>query len=487
MKKLIKYLSLGFLLVGMVACEKEAEIYNSIDTKDAYNSVLDVENGVNGAYYALGTSNFVGKNVIALGDMAADVSAASTSTGHFVAINQYAISEYTAELTQIWSAGYKIVDRCVRTINGADTLINRIEAKPMADWVQDDVDDLQSLYASKFQCYALRALSEFYLVNIFGLPYNPAQVNNQLGIVLVRNNPVEPFSQVERATVEEVYAAILQDITDAKAAYAEFDNYNSMATSEKTFNQFYMNLAAINALEARVNLYMGKYTEAITAANQAITLRDANPVSDESYVKMWSSIAISDEDIFTVAKSENDNLSANALNTLYGSYKATITLAARNKLAATDIRKSLIGTYTVANQPAKWQGIPTSQATSNIPVFRVSEMYLIIAEAQAQLDALDLSKTALLFTAKRNSAITTEADITAADKAALLAFIADERVREFFAEGHRWYDLRRTGASFTFNGAPFAVANFVFPIPFDEVATGSGVEQNENWDAALPN
>ncbi|MDD2492108.1 MAG: RagB/SusD family nutrient uptake outer membrane protein, partial [Bacteroidales bacterium] len=69
----------------------------------------------------------------------------------------------------------------------------------------------------------------------------------------------------------------------------------------------------------------------------------------------------------------------------------------------------------------------------------------------------------------------------------LLTFIEDERVREFFQEGHRMYDLRRTGKAADIGGnSQFIFANFVYPIPVSEINAGFGVVQNPDWHLNLP-
>jgi hypothetical protein len=114
-------------------------------------------------------------------------------------------------------------------------------------------------------------------------------------------------------------------------------------------------------------------------------------------------------------------------------------------------------------------------------------MYLIIAEAEARLGNIVPAQTALLYTAKRNTEITSIADLPSTQDG-LLEFIADERVREFFVEGHRFYDLRRTGVTATIAGDEnFVAANFAFPIPSEEINSGFGVTQNEDWSDNLPN
>ena len=481
MKNILKYMCISALALSVGSCDSyfDVKLDQDIPADDAYESVDDVLHGTIGAYYTLGTYRFFGRNVVALGDMATDLTIASSSTGHFYSINVYSIADTDGQLTEIWNYGYKLVDKAVRNIQGA----NKIEADAVA--LRLSPDDLERLNSYKAQNYALRALATFTLTNVFGLPYQAGQTNSQLGVCLLDNAPLEPFTNINRSTVEECYQQILSDIANAKTYYSDY-------SPSELFNgspQFYFNLAAIYALEARVNLFMGNYATAETAAQQAITLRASGDVSNTEYVTMWGSLAITAEDILTVTKTEDDNLSANALNTLYGSYRGTVSGTTRGKFESTDIRAQVLDYYAY-----KYQGIATAQAVSNIPIFRKSEMYLIIAECQAQMASgtVKACQEALAYTAKRNTAFVSEDGSfdyskLPQTKAELLTFIQDERIRELYLEGHRWYDARRWGLLIsTTNYQNFDVKKFVYPIPADEINAGFCSQQNDGWENALP-
>lgn len=462
-RKLIYIFSLIVGLSTLWSCDFDTDIYTAIDMNNAFGSAQDIQNALNGAYRNVGYYPYRGNRVIAIGDMASDISEADASSGHSVAINMWTFSDTSEELLDIWTYAYKVIDQSTRGINGALALL--------ASENLPDGDDVK-LESALSQFYALRALAYFDLVNLFGLPYKAGGGNSQLGVVLVDKEPIEEFQEVSRSTVEETYAQILKDITSAK-------QYGSDGLT-----QYYFNEAAIFALDARVKLYMHKYGEAIISAEKAIELRNSAGVDNTTYLTMWRSTAITGEDIFTLVKSEDDNLSANALNTLYGSYGGGVSEFTKTRFEATDIRSSLI---TDDNHPKKYDGLPSAAAVSNVPVFRLSEMYLIIAEAEAILgDNLIAAQNALLYTAKRNTDITSVSDLPST-QSELLDFIEVERIREFFTEGHRFYDLRRTGAIATIAGdAQFKAADFVYPIPSAEINSGFGVTQNENWSANLP-
>lgn len=469
MKKTAKYILGIVLALGFTQCSLDTDLYQDINTEEAFNGVQDVQNAMNGAYERFGSYYFYGNYAVATSDFISDISLASTSSGHFVAINQWSFDEYNTELTDMWSNGYKTLDRCVRGINGGKALL--------ADSVSSEDSLLLNSYIS--QMYALRAMTSLVLVNYFGLPYDATNTTD-LGIVLIKDKPIKEFEQVSRATVHETYAQILSDIAAAKAHMALLTK-----KARKAINQFYFNEAAIYALEARTKLYMKDYDGAKVAAQQAIDLRASGDETIESYVSMWKSTAITKEDIFTIAKSDNDNLSSNALNTLYGSYGSSISSSVTDIMQASDIRSALIDEEA---HPKKFDGTATSAAVSNIPVFRKSEMYLILAEANIKgtTQDLDAAKEALLFTAKRDTAsFKTVADLPAT-AANLTKMVMDERVREFFCEGHRYFDLRRTGTIASLFGSDYDFSKWVFPIPGNEVDAGFGVVQNTNWSAARP-
>ena len=467
--KNIKIFAIGAVLtLGLASCSDSyfnPDMDQNKTSETAFNTAQDVKNGVIGTYYALGNYRFYGNYVVALGDMAADIATASSSTGHFFAINSYGITDTNGELDDIWNYGYKVIDRSTRTINGAE--------KILAAGVTEDEEYAISSYLS--QAYALRALGTFTLTNIFGLPYQPGQDNSQLGVILVVDKPYTINDQVHRSSVKDCYAQVLSDIAKAKELYAGEDEMNGVP-------QFYFNLAAIYALEARVNLFMGNYAAAKAAAQAAIDESGAVGATAANYVSMWSSNAVSPEDIFTINKTNDDNLSANALNTLYGSYKGGLTDFTKSKFADTDYRAGVLSNYAF-----KYCGLPTAQAVSNIPVFRLSEMYLILAECEAQLGNIAQAQEALFFTAGRDVAIES-ADKLPATKDELMSFISDERVRELYLEGHRWYDARRQGLKITVATTKqnFDVAKFGYPIPAAEINAGYGTEQNTGWADNLP-
>ncbi len=469
MKRLKFYLYTLALVFAFSSCDDflTYEPSDSVNDATAFKTAKDVGNALNGVYYSLGKYEFFGRNVIALGDIAADNCWMTGTSGHFDQIYKYTVNTDSGDLLDIWDGGYKTIDRAARLIVAGKELLE-------TDIPEGDKTIIKSAIA---QSYAVKALSQFALVNIFGLPYSDANKSTP-GIVVVGDEPIVAFQEVARGTVNDAYVQVLADIQAARENIASVEN-----------SSFLMNEAALNALEARVKLYMGDFRGAKTAALAAISKSGGAIVtSADDYFNMWTSVAPTSEDIFSIAKLSNDNLSANALNTLYGSYDGKATTGLFGLFGLNDMRIALFEGSGEMIRALKYIGLPTSAATSNIPVLRLPEMYLIVAEAKAQTDEAD-AVDYVWEIAKRNADLAKTSIPT--DKAGLLNFISVERRRELFQEGHRWFDLRRTGEIMTRVGGNFPVSNwnaskFVYPIPSQEV-NASGIAQNTGWETNLPN
>ncbi len=468
--KIIKYLLLTvFALSLTVSCDDflSHSPSDQILTGEAFQSPADIETGLYGLYNRFGFWPFMGRNVVALGDIAADNAWMTGTSGHFDNIYMYTVSTDTPDLLDIWSGGYLVANGAAQLISAAPTVL---ESYP-------DAENTEKVNNGLAQAYILKAMSHFYLVNIFGLPYSQANASST-GVIIIKDEPIIAFEEVERGTVADTYKQILDDITKAKG----------LITKGK-FNAFTINEASIYAFEARVKLYMQEWKDAKESALKAIELSEGEIVTDSTkYNDMWGSLTATSEDIFTIAKLSNDNLSANALNTLYGSYNGKILPGLYDLFDENDMRQGLFEVPSNGQiRGLKFKGLSESAATSNIPVLRIPEMHLIIAEAKAQLEEAD-AVDYVFNVAKRNPDLE-KSDIPTA-KEDLLEFISVERRRELFQEGHRWFDVRRTGELISREGSRAIYKNwdaskFVYPIPSQEV-NASGIVQNENWNKALP-
>lgn len=467
----------------MTGCSLDTEIYDNKDDKSAFSSVTDIRAAMNGAYDCLANYEFLGNYAISVGDMVSGVSKGSSSSGHMIAYSTFTFTAESSEIEDMWAYGYYAAANATNAIKNAKQMI--------ADGkiTQSEQGDAFNYIG---QCYAIKAMTFYNLVNYFGLPYSSANASTP-GIVIYDMDVPAEKAKVARSTVGETYDRIQKDIDSAEVYLTKYDEvYQENNGTAAPQNPYYMGMMGVKALKANVLLALGQYADAETAAKEAIDLLGTgnatgsdNVPSASTYVSMWGGTNATTEDIYTIPESSSDNLSANALNTLYGSYYCSFQKKALSKLASTDIRRRLLSTNKGGTTSIKFDGV-IDQAVCNIPVFRKSEMALIIAECEARVGSISEAQNYLLFTAKRNTAITSTSDLPST-KDELLSFINDERVREFFGEGKRYFNARRTGEIISGdNFSDWDISKFVFPIPSAEINAGWGVTQNEGWSNNLP-
>ena len=127
-------------------------------------------------------------------------------------------------------------------------------------------------------------------------------------------------------------------------------------------------------------------------------------------------------------------------------------------------------------------------------VLRYADVLLMLAECYAQRglqDDMDLANDCL--EAVRGRAIDNLSYTNYTDKDELLEEIATERRKELVCEGHRWFDLIRTGKAVEvmtayfqkttgYNGVTVNENNLVQPIPLSQIDTDSSIKQNLGYN-----
>ena len=129
-----------------------------------------------------------------------------------------------------------------------------------------DMDILQKAEATDMnkhlmgENYFFRALGHFHMVTLFAMPY--AQGRDNMGVPLrLATATTEPTT---RATVGEVYDAIVDDLLKAKE-YMENDKSGTLVRGN---DKGYVSWHAATALLARVYLYMGMNEECLAQCNE---------------------------------------------------------------------------------------------------------------------------------------------------------------------------------------------------------------------------
>ncbi|MEC4114375.1 RagB/SusD family nutrient uptake outer membrane protein [Myroides pelagicus] len=273
------------------------------------------------------------------------------------------------------------------------------------------------------EAYALRALAHFDLTNLYAKPYDPATAATAPAIVITTKHDIE--NQRPKSTMAEVYAQVHADINQAKK--------HLKVTSYEAGKNYRFTIAALYALEAKVNLYQKRYQAALESVEKALTykseLQDLNTNTDVS-VASFESV----ESILALEDGLISGLQTTALlsDELYSTYDRE-----------NDLRFN--ASFEKVEQ-GKYLSIKTGTGAAKAS-FRTAELYFIKAEALAFTNNLEESKNTIkeVITKRyKTEAVNNKLQqLNGLDQTALLSFLLDERNKEFAFEGHRWFDLRR--------------------------------------------
>lgn len=479
----------------------ETDMSNGMDYEGALTDVSKVGTALNGAYYQLSYYTFAGNYATTIGDIASDVVYKSGSSNHMNSFNWFTYVDTDVYLEDIWSQGYAVVDNTTRVINAAEELLPEAE----------DMDAIY-LYVYEAEAKCLRAYVNLAMVNIF---CHQAMVDgtsylDQPGLV-IKTTPIndsENIPEVKRSTIGETYDFILSDLNEAIEVFEEIGDQGV---------PYYFNTAAAYGLLARANMYLENWEDAIDAADTALAYGGISSLTYNAadYARLYSSQWSNSESFFFLAIDDVSNWSANSCGTLFSNYGWSYSPYLWSLYGEEDCRTSILWwwynyTYQIyesdypelcynASSPnfggGKFNYGGGNSALATNYLINAPEMFLIMAEGYLNLDDINSAQESLLVVAKRNNEITSTSDLpSSADD--LKAFLIDERARELFQEGFRFWDLRRWNntADLYAVGAPevaFAIegvqcGDIVFPIPLTEVNAGFGVTQNQGWQNTRP-
>ena len=302
------------------------------------------------------------------------------------------------------------------------------------------------------EAYALRALTYFDLVNLFGKPYNAATAETDRGVPLALEIDLEQVFTPQ--TVAVIYNQIIADKEEAKKLL----NLDTQTTGIN----YRFSKAALYAMESRIYLYQKEWAKALEASEKAMTYK--NSLLNLNTTLALPTLYNGTESIMALEDSFLNNLKrvTYAAPALTGAYDKT-----------NDLRFALYFQASGSRFTFKKGGDISQKCT-----FRTSELYLTKAEASAQLNDLPTARTTVLTFIKNRYNATgfnqLSISIAAMTQTQLLDFIAQERQREFAVEGHRWFDLRRTSQKqiiHTLNGENFTLIvndpRYTLPFPQD--------------------
>ncbi|WP_199271509.1 RagB/SusD family nutrient uptake outer membrane protein [Cellulophaga sp. L1A9] len=313
----------------------------------------------------------------------------------------------------------------------------------------------------------LRGLSYFKLVMVFG----------DVSVILTPQLTVLeiPEFDLTRVSANSVYDDVI--IPDLEDAISDLDN---SGISSGRASQI-----AAQAVLGKVYLYRGNYVNAAVefaevisaAASAGVSLEGdfANVVTDESTeilfaTQLSSSISIasgSSSSTTFVGWFHGDDTKANdspVTTSLVAAFDASTAAA-----GATDLRKAL------SVDDVKRIGIKyTGGLDQDFIEIRLTDVILMYAEALNESGAAATTVLPLLDPIRTRAGLNSLTG-TISSQSDVRTAIANERRVELAFEGHRWFDLVRTGTVDAAIGQVISSDYYIFPIPSTEITASAGV------------
>lgn len=284
-------------------------------------------------------------------------------------------------------------------------------------------------------------------------------------------------------------------------AFIEDDLKKAITIAAPASSKWRVSVNAVKALAARVALAQGKNAEAAAYADEVIGSGayklSTTPVDFSS---IFISQSTSSEIIFAFVNNTRTSgyiNFANTCNDLDGSW---------NYAPAATCYKTLYADHTATSRKADIRHTATfdpSDATRiikysngvnqlapcadylHLPVMvsRISEMYLIKAEALGKTAGASVLRD---FLSSRYASVPTTDAIKAMTDREFQDLILDERHREFYAEGFRWSDIKRTGRTDLLSELRGRTYLMYWPIPQAEIdiAGTAAYPQNPGYSGA---
>ena len=441
------------LTLGLGACDSllDTSPPDQVDDTKAVQTQAGARAALAGAYGALQSGYYYGGTLTHFGDLYADN---AVHTGTFVVYQEASNKDLRPDSREVQGAWNDIYE----AIKRANVLIARVPNITFDDPVEQD----QILGEAHF----LRALNYFNLVRMYG------------GVPL-RTTPVTDANEaanITRSTEAEVYAQILQDLSDAEGLITNTGSTN------------HANVNAVHALRAKVYLTQGNNAGALTEANIVQAQGYSLPAS---YSDNFNGDDVeTSETIFRLTFTSNLDQ-----NNLLGYYWQTYSDGGRYEIAPS---QSLMNAYDTLGTDARltWnikpdptdgytesyassQKWPTVNGGEDLPILRYADMLLTKAEAFANLGNVD-SAVAYYNPIRTRAGLPAHVsgvDVTTAQQA--LDEIDLQRRLEFFGEGHRFFDLVRMGR-FVPVATPDAF-RVLWPIPQSEITVAPNITQNPGY------
>ncbi len=447
------FLSLGLVLAS---CESFLDIDISpqlIETEDVFKSVQTARSAVDGVYVNIRSTSpsmLNGALSIFCGLMADELVPSTDHVNYSPFFENNVLSNHSVVRNQFWTVSYQTVFR-------TNSILQRLE---------DNVHlpaELKSRLIGEMK--TVRALTYFYLVNLFG------------DVPLIMGTDYDSNAKTGRTSTQEVLRQVCADLLEAVELLPE-----SYPNNTKNAPNKYSGLALL----ARVYLFQEEFEKAESVASRIIESKVYTLESDLNRVFEIGS----EETIWEIAPPGGMGNTAEASSFLPPISDFPSQIGLYTPFVASfdqaDLRKETwIGQMEYDSgdfyYPRKYKNASYAAVTEHNIVQRLAELYLIRAEARMNLGNANGAIDDINLIRQRAGL----EPIVGSGEDEVFDMIKDERQKELFAEwGHRWFDLKRwsmAGAVLENIKPLWESTRALLPIPDDQLIYNPYLIQNPGY------
>jgi len=476
-----KYLyKIAFILIvslTIVGCSDYLDVIpqDKILEEQTYSTEAGVQNAHNGIYLELASNSLYGRQLTmdAVEILGQQYNMAGSHSQNKMATYAYAEKTPKATIDAIWTKAFSTVlttNKFLESIEEHSTVISKEKADLL-----------------KGEAIAIRAMLHFDMLRMFGPIYKVSPSNPAIpyyDAAMTTNNPILPANQVIvkiLADIDSALALLANDpiLTNGKyAASTAFDAnpYYSMNRGQR------MNYLAVKCLKARVLLYSADRAGASAVANEVIAftknttffpwtpfLEATNTTSPDRTFSSENFFSLSDYTLYNKQKDLFDaSLPDEMIYSPLLSRLTTVFESNDNDYRSLPSWKVPIVGGKTQKTFYKYEDVAdkTKPFRLQIPMFKLSEMYLIAAETtNVPADGI-----AFLNTLRFNRGLT-----NLAATAVLATEITKEYRKEFIGEGQLFFYYKRINSGTIPNGSAasgnvtMTAVQYVVPLPDSEV------------------
>lgn len=494
---LSRYSVVSLLTLSVFSCSKLDETpYSSIYTENFYQTAEDAEAALAAVYNEL-ADLYAGPSALIVPDFSADQVYPRPVVGR----DTYTLFSFDPQYSAVASysrtneSPVDIWNNCYAGIENANWVLLKVPNTTMSNATRKK----QILG----EAYFLRAFFHWCLTKNFG-------------DIVIRTKASQSIDDayVGKSPKEDVYRQIYLDLDSAEA---NLSDYGSGLIKGRPCKE------AAQALYAKAALYGENWELALREAQKVLNsttgiglmddVLDVYDVAREDAARKENLWAFEAESMTNGRSSQimslygPPNSSAPAYgNTSYGSafaYQAFFDSfdpedKRRQLMDTSYVNKQGVTVHQAAITPVTRQGVLVRKYadrnsiggshSTNIPILRLADVYLIAAEAEARLNGA--TSNAYTFINRVRTRAGLDGLTEGLGKDAFIAAVLQERSWELYAEGDRWYDLTRTNTfrqvipaavNDVFKARTPQTRNQYFPIPQTEVNANDLLEQNPAW------